>query len=770
MAGFQYDPGSGATTVTGTPQAGAGPQLSLGGGGLQGGGVSRGVAPVALAESAGDRTLDAVLEIGKGILGQKLKEQQNAAFLTGVQRTMSGEALKDIVDEQPWYTQIFGPTSTAQGARAYSQIAQVDKYTADLYGDMDNLQKLTPDEVGPQVIGRMNTFLTGDDVADSAIQMKMVEAAGPFFKAHAKQHYKWQQTDMQTQVTTAMLQAGDTIQSAARGWMDGTSTEQDRNVALAGALASWQPLQGQSAQSYWEAVKTATITSMAKGNHYMAQAVWADRDGQGSLFAAAPTETQLELLNARETYEARTREKEGTLEFGAEMGRIQGLMATGQMTPDQGVQAMENVNHQFRLKTGIDGDVYDKADVAKFIASDYKAYHAAAQAAAKANAEGNKSAQTLNEQIRSTSTAFILGNAQAALDSAIPRQVVDQTVLGIVQAKAEAGQNPYDLIVKNYVGTGGGGAGYVNEPLKNNMLSGIFASSGGYTPLLDQSVAQYDEMLKLPGGKATALGYFGADNVVKLNNYKQYITNGQMAPELAWQASFGQPVNNLQTTSKAKMQEQLLKTVKSDQPGVISSFFTGQTALTKNNMGVLANATARNFDVLRRQLSVNDTEAQNQALAMAKQQVDIIGPYAYERATPEQKPLAVLIGAAPDAAGRAFADFFAQKANKQGFKLPSGSPKELPKEQKYTNLFGGTSRGNMPWDKPAGAPDFWEQWGKDSTDSITVVRGQDSVDAAGKVTAKFILMGTTEDGKIVQMGATSDELRSFYESQPYFNE
>ena len=770
MAGpFQYDLGSGVTNVSGAPQAGA-PNVQLGGGGLQGGGVIKGIAPLAAQPVQEDRTLDAVLEIGKGILDRKLKEQQNKAFLTGVQRTMAGEAVKDIVDEQPWYTQIFGPTSTVQGARAYSQIAQVDKYTADLYGDMDNLQKISPDEVGQEVIGRMGGFLTGDDVTDQAIQMKMVESAGPFFKAHAKQHYKWQQTDMQTQVTNAMLQAGDTIQSAARGWQEGTATEQDRNMALSGALASWQPLAGQSADSYWEAVKTATITSMAKGNHYMAQAVWADRDGQGSLFSAAPAELQKELIDARETYESRTREKEGTLEFGAEMGRIQGLMATGQMTPAQGVAAMENVNTKFRLKTGIDGDVYDKKDVARFIQSDYSAYYKAAQAAAKASAEGSKAQLTLNEQVASTSTAVVLGNAQAALDSNIPRQVVDQTFLGIVQRHQEAGKDPYDLITKNYVGEGGGGSGYINKPLQNNMLSGIYASSGGYTPMLDQSVAQYDALTAKPGGKATALGYFGADNVVKLNNYKQYTASG-MLPDLAWQASFGTPVNKLQVTPKAAVQKQLMDTVKSDQPGMVASFFTGSTPLTKNNMGVLANTAARNLDTLKSQLGVNETEAMSQALALAKQQVDIIGPYAYEKSSAEQKPLAVLIGAAPDAAGRAFSDFFAQKANAQGFKLPAGNAKQNEPTHSYTNIFGGKSSGKAPWETgQANTGGFWEQWGKDSTDSITVVRGQDVVDNQGRVTAKFVLMGTTEDGRIVQMGATSDELRKFYESQPYFKE
>jgi len=354
MAGFNYDPGSGATQDVAAPAASSA-QVTVSQGGTQGGFVSQ-VAPIPTPQpTIADKTLDSILEMGKGVLQVKLKEQQNKAFLGGVQKVMQGEALKDIVDDQPWYTSIFGPSSTVEGARAYSQISQVDKFTGDLYGDMDRLQKIDPNKVGEEVNSKMSQFLTGDDVTDTAIQMKMVESVGPFFKAHAKNHYKWQQTEMQTQVTNAMLQAGSTIQAAAKGWVDGTSTPEDRQQALAGAISSWQPLAGQSSKSYWEAIKTATITSMAEGNHYMAQAVWADHQGKGSLYDAAPADIKLDLLNARETYEARTRAKEGTLEFGAEMGRIQGLMATHQVTPQQGLSMMESVNTKFRLKTGIDG-------------------------------------------------------------------------------------------------------------------------------------------------------------------------------------------------------------------------------------------------------------------------------------------------------------------------------------------------------------------------------------------------------------------------------
>ena len=571
---------------------------------------------------------------------------------------------------------------------------------------------------------------------------------------------------MQTQVTGAMLQAGKTIQAAAKGWADGTSTPEDRQQALSGAISSWQPLAGQSAASYWEAVKTATINSMAEGNHYMAQAVWADHEGKGSLYDAAPADVQLDLLNARETYESRTKAKEGSLEFGAEMGRIQGLMATHQVTPQQGLAMMEKVNTQFRLKTGIDGDMYDKKDVASFIQQDYVSYYNAAEKARTAGASASKENQKLIEQTNSSHTAFMLGNAQGAIDSGVPKQVVDNVAVATMQAQSQNGMDPMQTLVRNYTGSGSGGSGYVNGIVQNNMKSGIYASGAGYTPLLEESVAYYDKMKAIPnGGDAAVIAYFGTEDATKINNYKMY-KDGGMEPNLAWQASFGVPVNKMVTVSKDKTTKEILSTVKGAQPGSLATIFGGETGLTKNNVNVLATATARHVAVLSSQLGVGEQQVFAQALSLAQKEVDVVGPYAYQKKSIDQKPVAALIGADPVAAGQVVSDFFAQKANKQGFKLPAGNRTgeqiAKPWEQAGRNPYDTKSY------NPTGQSDFWEQWSKDTTDSVTMVRGADRVDPDGKVHTTFVLMGVTDDGKTVQMGATSDELRSFYEQQPYF--
>lgn len=774
MAEFNFQLGSGAQPVQQAPQQQA-QDTQLGRGGMVGGGVLYAPTPVdprTDSKTDLDRTLDTVLNIGQNVLGQKMKQAENQAFLTGVQRTMQGEALKDIVDEQPWYSKIFGPSSTVQGAQAYTQLAQVDKYTANIYGDMPRFAKMSPAEAGKEVTARMGQFLTGDEATDTAIQMKMVEQAGPFFKAQAKANFAYQQNTMKEAVSSSMVSAGDALQAAATQWAsDGTSNQQDRNQVLSTAYAAMTPPVGIEPGAYWDAITDSVVVSMAKGNHYMAQAVFAQRPGpdgkpMGSLFDSMPVDKQKTLLDARDQYEAKTKAKEGSLEFGQKMGEIKGQMAIGSISPAQGIQMMETVNQQFRMKTGIDGDLYDKKDFATYIASDYKAVYAANQAALKARQEGSKAAQTLNEQTQSTRAAFMTGSASLALSNAIPRQVVDNTVIGAMNTIAENGQDPLPLLVKNFVGDGTGASGYVNEQLKNGMQSGIIASQAGYTPLLDQSVQAYDRLAKVPGGgEATAQAYFGSENSVKINNYKQYVAAGQ-APEVAWQASFGSPVNTIQTTPKAKIEKEILDKATSNNPGFFTTLFTGEQPLSKNNVGLMATEMAKQYDIFKSQIGMSDEAAMASAANQAKQNIDVVGSYAYRKSSPDQKPINVLIGADPTAAGRAVNDFFAVQANKQGFKLPGGDAMPSPKGEQYTNLFGGKSRGATPWESGGQVPGFsWEQWGKDSTDSVTLMRLPDAPDG----TAKFVMLGTTSDGKNVSIPATSKDIRSFYESQSYFN-
>ena len=78
----------------------------------------------------GDKTAAAIFGFAETLLKPVAAEVAERKFLEGVQRAASGEALTQIVNGQPWYSKIFGPSSAVEGARQYSLDAQAAKFDA----------------------------------------------------------------------------------------------------------------------------------------------------------------------------------------------------------------------------------------------------------------------------------------------------------------------------------------------------------------------------------------------------------------------------------------------------------------------------------------------------------------------------------------------------------------------------------------------------------------------------------------------------------------
>lgn len=746
-----------ALPITDSPQAPAG-QIRLGAGGVAGNPAQTRVQqidPSIAQPSSADRTLDAVIEIGKGALERNMQEQQNKQFLQGVQRVMTGEALKDIVDEQPWYTEIFGPTSSAQGARAYSQMAQVDKYTADLYGNMGTYEQMTPDEVGKVVTGNMNKFLTGDDVTDTAIQMKMVESLGPFFKQHAKDHYKWQQNQMVQSVQDSMLSSANTLQAAARNWTGGTATDQDMNEALGAASLSWVPPAGMSSASYWKAISQATKTSLAQGNHYMAKALWADIGGKGSVISHAPADVQEDLINARDTYEAKTKQKEANLEFGTRMGELAGLMKSGQISPAQGAQQMLLINKQFQLKTGIDGDLYDKNDFETLVSGNIAFQY-------KQRLANSKVSATEAAQMRlATEIAKGVGMAKPAsvINMGAPKNDVDNAVSGqLATYKTIPERNAY--LTNAFYGDQNG-AIYIHGPTKQTWDAGVASAASGYNSAFGGVAQQIGNMLQQPGGQGVVDAYLGPTESKRMQEFIRMENLGN-PPEVAWQlAGYGKPVNSLQTTTPKEMKTLVSKQVAEGTPGVITSLLPGNYMLTDTSNSLVMSQLAKNYDMINSRLLGSSDEAIKRAWQLTSQDVDILGPYAYNKTNSSDPKLGVLIGASDEGAGRAMADYIQQQLPQ--FDLPG---REARMKSNSVNIQPGSYVRGLAAERQAGN-DTHLPWYQQAA-AVTIMPKPDSFDADGQRVRTFMIIGSDKNGNPVSAEVNSTQLRSFYEKQPYF--
>lgn len=210
--GQERGPGTFSFAPPGTPQAQANEQAV----GTRAGNVNPQASQQALTYQSPppDKTFEAVIGFADKAFGEKLNEIKQEQFLRGMQQAASGEALTDIVNEQPWFTRIFGPSGAVDGARAYTVAAQVADWGNQQELDMMELRKVSPDQIPAYLNKAVNDRKTGDLTTDVMMGMQIMKEAPGLMKRHARENYKFQQEEAVKARYTAMSAAAVSVQLA----------------------------------------------------------------------------------------------------------------------------------------------------------------------------------------------------------------------------------------------------------------------------------------------------------------------------------------------------------------------------------------------------------------------------------------------------------------------------------------------------------------------------------------------------------------------------
>lgn len=216
-------------------------------------------------------TMDALLKLGSDILAPKVKEAAQQQFMEGVQRAATGEAIADIVASKPWYTEVFGPSSAVQGARAYTVAQKVAKFGADMEAKMPMLAQQGPEAINQELSTLRDQVMTGDDAADMAISAQIVDQMAPLFKRHAKEQYAYLQTqasDAQVDAWSA-LGAGYQQRAAAAAKGDGMVSMEDVMADADRLLGNMNPFADQPDASFDRNVARFLESSATAGNFHV---------------------------------------------------------------------------------------------------------------------------------------------------------------------------------------------------------------------------------------------------------------------------------------------------------------------------------------------------------------------------------------------------------------------------------------------------------------------------------------------------------------------
>lgn len=200
--------------TTQAPQAQGARRGSLRAGQQGDGGANLTQRPVAIQDAReGAAVLDVFRKLGNDILAPRLEAARNDAFLTGMQRAAGGEAVNEIVKEQPWYSQIFGETPVVEGARAWSASAKAQEEALALESDMPNLRAKSPTEVKNLLNQRISAIQTGDRNTDALVVQSLIKELPSIMRRHTKEHIAWQQANYANDFRNSRAVAADRLRA-----------------------------------------------------------------------------------------------------------------------------------------------------------------------------------------------------------------------------------------------------------------------------------------------------------------------------------------------------------------------------------------------------------------------------------------------------------------------------------------------------------------------------------------------------------------------------
>lgn len=377
-----------------------------------------------IQERAPDPTMGVLFKMGAEILAPAIKAEQEAGFVRGMQQAAAGQAITDIVDEQPWYSKAFGTTNLVDGARAYSAFTKANEISISIQAAMPELRKLSGPEFADHVHKQVASTKTGDEATDTMVFQQAMKQMPEQMMQQTKHHYVWQQERMADEQRKGMGSAlanvgvviakyrnatpGDAFMPAA---MNEITDGVDAAGATVNALAAFERPQGQDPKVHSRNTVLSLSAALAEGNLF---GVYAVQDA-GVVDRLEPDD-KVHFTRALEQAERKQR-----LLIDAPLAIQVAHWATlaNEPTTDPAliIQGAKDLNAQFAKMTGSRMPLVAQADtVRELVQLETTRINAAHREAARLASEGAKAAtadaqQTLhNQKIELGAAAFSAGS------------------------------------------------------------------------------------------------------------------------------------------------------------------------------------------------------------------------------------------------------------------------------------------------------------------------------------------------------------------------
>jgi len=351
--------------------------------GDSGGGVTQARGGIQFHENP---TMDLLLQVGASFVDKKIKETRAAAFVSGMQRAMTGEAVDDIARDQPAWSRVFGDTDAVEGARSYQAETSVQKVMLDIEEQMPKLREMPPEAAKEFFTKSVTSAMTGHAATDGAILGAISRNLPSVMKRQATAHYAFMQERAAGEEANALDVAATRLQNAGMQLADGILTEDDFNEQAAAVGALSVPAIGRDLE-WVQKQRTASAVLMAE-------------NGQFHALNAMQKVGMLDLLTPQQKAQVQRSRDANELQWRTRFGmahaeRIAALKNLAER-PTVGVSgeyvmsAVRDLNADYKKRTGSASDYFDPNIIAAYGERTAQAIAAAQdqqqrQAAARAN-------------------------------------------------------------------------------------------------------------------------------------------------------------------------------------------------------------------------------------------------------------------------------------------------------------------------------------------------------------------------------------------------
>ena len=233
-----------------------------------GGGAQRTAQALQVPTPQGDSLFKTLARLGGEVLKPHLEAERTLKYMEGMQTAASGQAITEIVDEQPWYSQVFGSTSLVDGARAHTAAAKATAIAVDMETNMTTLRKMAPSEFAQYSTKAMQKAYTGDATTDMMLTQQVGQTLPSVMKAQAKEHIRYTQEVFDESRLASHTASFANLRAVAQNSQRPTSTvaADDMVEAELATLRAITDLPDVDQQHQDKLLTSAVVGAVAQGN------------------------------------------------------------------------------------------------------------------------------------------------------------------------------------------------------------------------------------------------------------------------------------------------------------------------------------------------------------------------------------------------------------------------------------------------------------------------------------------------------------------------